>query len=204
MSIQSEPTSKPFGYQPALDGSRAVAVLLVMVAHALPFSPNTELLRTFRGANAGVMVFFVLSGFLITSLLIQEWRASGSISLGKFYARRALRLLPALILVLLVFGAIFAAFGFKGRVPLNAIIATIFYVANWVRAYNLFPLGGLSHCWSLSIEEQFYLCWPLILICMLRARWSSTRIVGFLVAAILCSVVERLVLLFYLTVRKPL
>jgi peptidoglycan/LPS O-acetylase OafA/YrhL len=182
------------GYQAPLDGLRGVAVLLVMVGHASTSSPNAPLLPTFRGANAGVTIFFVLSGFLITSLLLQEAAARGSIRLDRFYARRALRLLPALALVVLVFGGLTRLLAVVPNAEPRASAAALFYAANWIRAYGLFDLGPLEHCWTLAIEEQFYLTWPLIVWALLRLRASGPAIVGLLAAAIGASVLARAVL----------
>jgi peptidoglycan/LPS O-acetylase OafA/YrhL len=124
-----------------------------------------------KGGYLGVEPFFVLSGFLITTLLVQEDRATGGIRLSSFYARRALRLLPAL--------AVFLAVAFVySRVNPHApevkdidrdLIATIAYVANWSLALkDGFQTLLLSHTWTLGIEEQFYLLWPLLLVVLLR------------------------------------
>ena len=146
------------GYVPALDGLRGVAVLAVMAVHfKVPFA---------RGGFLGVDIFFVLSGFLITSLLVSEWQRTGRISLKHFYARRALRLLPALGLLLAALSPV---------VPLLQIVATLAYLANWVIAFGALPMtsGPLGHTWSLSIEEQFYLLWPLCLVLLLGSRLPS-------------------------------
>lgn len=168
------------GYRPALDGVRAFAVLMVMAHHAgIPF---------FRGGSLGVDVFFVLSGLLITSLLAQEWNKTSTISLKKFYLRRVLRLLPALIVLLLAIEA-FSLFELRGprlRDMQQAILAVLFYVSNWFSIRRPDGLGPLSHAWSLSIEEQFYFFWPPALFALLFYRLRISRIVG--VIALLCVV----------------
>jgi peptidoglycan/LPS O-acetylase OafA/YrhL len=157
-----------FGYIPGLDGLRAVAVIGVMLYHGgAPFA---------AGGFLGIDVFFVLSGFLITSLLLGEWVHRMTIKLGQFWARRARRLLPAL-LVLLVAVALFARLVDPGRyasLRLDAL-AGLFYVANWhfiAMGTNYFdvtaPPSPLAHLWSLSIEEQFYLVWPPLALLVLR------------------------------------
>ena len=164
------------GYRPSLDGLRGVAVLVVMAHHAyVPF---------FRGGGVGVDIFFVLSGFLITSLLLEEWRRTQDISLRGFYIRRGLRLLPALFMLLLVLQA-YALLRMRGDAfweMEKAIGAVLGYFGNWVAALGLYDMRVLSHTWSLSIEEQFYFLWPIILLLMLRSRWKRTRILGALLS----------------------
>ncbi|HEU4671370.1 MAG TPA: acyltransferase family protein [Candidatus Limnocylindrales bacterium] len=146
-----------------LDGLRAIAVAAVVVYHlGLGAAP---------GGFFGVEVFFVISGFLITGLLLAEWRATGSISLPRFWARRARRLLPALFALLLGTRAV-AAIAYPGelaRLRTDAL-AAFGYVTNWylvVAQQPYFETVGrpspLLHLWSLAIEEQFYLVWPVVL-----------------------------------------
>jgi len=180
------------GYRPALDGVRAVAVIAVMAFHAG--------INHAYGGYYGVDVFFVLSGFLITSLLVAEFDHHRAIKLSRFYIRRARRLLPAVLMVLafvacyrLVYPGDIASRG-VGR----DLFATLFYVANWVTLAHQKTFTGvnmLSHTWSLSIEEQFYLCWPLILFLMLRSRLSRRAIAAITLLGFLASCVERVVLL---------
>ncbi|MCB0971945.1 MAG: acyltransferase, partial [Acidimicrobiales bacterium] len=143
----------------ALDGLRGLAVLGVLTYH----------LGHLRGGYLGVDLFFVLSGYLITSLLLAEQRATGRIDLRAFWARRIRRLLPALLVVVAAVGA-YAAVAAR-RVDLATIradgLATLVYLANWrtIAAgtsywdISLAP-SPLQHTWSLAIEEQFYLLWP--------------------------------------------
>jgi peptidoglycan/LPS O-acetylase OafA/YrhL len=140
------------------------------------------------GGYFGVDIFFVLSGFLITSLLLQEWARKDSIRLKDFYIRRALRLGPALIVYLLSL----AAFAFIFLRKENAheiyvgILLTLSYVSNWVIALKPdFPPGILAITWSLAVEEQFYLAWPLLLVTLLhlklKPRWILVALAfGFL------------------------
>jgi peptidoglycan/LPS O-acetylase OafA/YrhL len=137
-----------------------VAILAVMVYHS----------GLVRGGFLGVDVFFALSGFLITGLLADERARTGRIAFGKFYMRRALRLLPALLLVVAVCGGALLLLGpreLRG-LALAYMAAVLFYVANWAAIWGL-PLGLFSHTWSLAIEEQYYLLWPLLLGLLLRA-----------------------------------
>ena len=150
-------------YHPALDGLRALAVTSVIAYH---FG-----VAGVPGGFLGVDVFFVLSGYLITSLLTAEWSGSGRVSLGAFWGRRARRLFPALGITLIgvsVAAAFLDAPGQLGQVRSDAL-STLAYVANWhyiVASQNYFVRFGLPspllHTWSLAVEEQFYLVWPLI------------------------------------------
>ena len=151
-------------YQPSLDGLRAIAIAAVVLYHATDFTfPATGLL--------GVDLFFVLSGFLITSLLLDEHRRTGAVSLGSFYRRRAIRLLPAMFLLLGVF-VVVASFVGDMREAVVGAAAGLGYVMNHALATGhagLLP-DELTHLWSLSAEEQFYLVWPLVLLGFFRAR----------------------------------
>jgi len=133
-----------------------------------------------QGGYIGVDLFFVLSGFLITSLLLEEQRESGDISLRAFYARRALRLLPALVVMLAVMVGLSTwkqSPEEAARIRSSALI-TLGYAANWFSAFKAYPSWELSPTWSLSGEEQFYLLWPLFLLGLLRAGTSTKRIAG--------------------------
>jgi len=171
--------SGEMGYLPGLDGIRALAVLGVMLYHAdLPWMP---------GGFLGVDVFFVLSGFLITSLLLEEFARSGRIDFKRFYIRRARRLLPALLLMLAVVGAAVAFFYRDAAGAFRAdAIASLLYVNNWwyiVADQSYFEFIGrpplLKHLWSLAIEEQFYLVWPVVVLILLKfgktraVRWTA-------------------------------
>ena len=151
-----------------------------------------------RGGFLGVDIFFVLSGFLITTLLMDEWARTGRISLGKFYARRALRLLPALVvlvvacdLAVMVIARLYwpEVFGPVMLGMVYASVAALLYMANWV-VVSVQTLWILGHTWSLSIEEQFYLIWPLCLLALLR--WVRRR--GFILALLLLGISASLIL----------
>src|SRR6185437_9596718 len=153
---------------PALDGLRGLAVAAVVANH---FSP-----RQLRGGWLGVDIFFVLSGYLITTLLLDEHAAHGRLDLRAFYSRRIRRLLPALILLLLIVSAVTRAApntpGF-GDVRGDGASA-LAYFANWhfiavgASYFNAFAPSPLRHLWSLSIEEQFYIVWPILLLFVLK------------------------------------
>jgi len=158
------------GYRPALDGLRGVAIALVVAFHAFGWP---------RGGTLGVDLFFVLSGFLITALLLEEHETTGRIAIRSFYFRRARRLLPALAVLLasfLLVGIAAAAAGsFEPRIFVG-IGAAVTYSSNIVVAASPSTVpAGLVHLWSLAAEEQFYFVWPLVLILMLRI--GSVRIV---------------------------
>jgi peptidoglycan/LPS O-acetylase OafA/YrhL len=167
---------------PALDGLRAVAVLSVIGFHAVFFP---------LGGVLGVDVFFVLSGFLITALLLQESSTKGRISLSAFYRRRALRLLPALIAMLTAYLAAAAVLLGTHRWDLRHFWAAAraagigsSYVANVAAAYSDRLTGDLNHLWSLATEEQFYLVLPILLIVCLRLRLGPYRLIALLTAAL--------------------
>jgi peptidoglycan/LPS O-acetylase OafA/YrhL len=118
----------------------------------------------------GVQVFFVLSGFLITTLLVREFEGTRGIDLPAFYLRRALRLLPALFVFLAFCAVVSLPPSSPYRVQtLGAIPYAVFYSYNWVQALSNPPYGLVTHTWSLAIEEQFYLVWPLLLLLVIRA-----------------------------------
>ncbi len=153
-------------YLPHLDGLRAVAVGLVVGYHVL-----YGLRGPAPGAFIGVDLFFVLSGFLITSLLLAERLRSGRVSLSGFYRRRFWRLYPGLVLVCLVVVAVAPLLDTKDGV-LRGVVYALLYVASWAFAMDL-PQGVLGHAWSLSVEEHFYVVWPLVLLGVLR--WAGPR-----------------------------
>jgi peptidoglycan/LPS O-acetylase OafA/YrhL len=166
-------------HRPELDGLRGIAVLVVLASHARVLGVARE------GGGAGVTLFFVLSGYLITRLLAAEWAATTRLHLQVFYLRRALRLFPALGAVLI---AVVAGYGL-GLWPANrvdlaiALPAVMLYVGNWVAAAGA-NFGVLGHTWSLAVEEQFYLVWPLLLVVALPR--TSLRSLGIL--AVLAAV----------------
>ena len=153
-------------YVPALDGLRALAVMLVFLHHTHG--------QLFPGGWVGVDIFFVLSGYLITSILVGEHETTGVISLSRFYMRRACRLLPALFVVVCVAIAIAFWFHYNTRNTTIDAVAALLYLADY--GYVLMPAhwSFLGHTWSLSVEEQFYFIWPLLLIVLLK--WSKRRI----------------------------
>ncbi len=130
-----------------LDGFRAFAVGLVVANHTVPW---------LAGGGIGVSIFFVLSGYLITTLLLGEWEKTGRISRRKFYLRRALRLYPALLVMLAVTMAV-------GGVTLKAVLIAATFTSNLAMTFRLYSPDPYGHTWSLAVQEQFYLIWPLLL-----------------------------------------
>ena len=172
---------------PGLDGLRAIAVIGVLLYHAgVGWLP---------GGFLGVDLFFVISGFLITSLLLSEARTAGRVSLRQFYLRRARRLLPALFVmlaVLAVFMAIFAA-AELGQAR-GDIAAALGYVSNWwyvLHHRSYFIAAGrpspFQHLWSLAVEEQFYLIWPAVLVALMATRARLRWVTGVALAAAIGS-----------------
>jgi peptidoglycan/LPS O-acetylase OafA/YrhL len=184
-------------YVPALDGIRAVSIIGIMANH--------NGLGWASGGFISVNVFFVLSGFLITSLILKEWLRSGTLSLRRFWARRARRLLPALF-VLLVGIAVYAWFiaPTDTRSALRGdALSTLFYVGNWhqiIAGQSYFAQTStpspLLHTWTLAIEEQFYLVWPLVVLGVLKLFRSVRPLLVLTVVAAVGSAVE-MALLFH-------
>jgi peptidoglycan/LPS O-acetylase OafA/YrhL len=175
---------------PELDGLRGIAILAVIVHHQLtPF--------VMSGGFLGVDLFFVLSGFLITSLLLREFEKTGSISLKNFYMRRLLRLGPALALYLaatILVNHRTQAIEMARQMKLVAF--AVFYSTNWRMAFQWdSSLDPTAIIWSLSIEEQFYLLWPLVLFGCLALKLKRRFIAGGLVIVVLSVVAHRLLLL---------
>jgi peptidoglycan/LPS O-acetylase OafA/YrhL len=143
-------------YRPELDGVRAIAIGLVIFNHAAGDAIGWDLAR-FIGWS-GVTMFFVLSGYLITGLLIAEREQTGGIALRSFYERRVARLGPALLCVLAFVALTHWYPGWQ-----VGVLGAMTYTSNWLRVADI-DLGPLNHTWSLAVEEQFYLLWPMALI----------------------------------------
>jgi peptidoglycan/LPS O-acetylase OafA/YrhL len=166
------------GYLPQIDGLRALAILAVLLLHAS--------VTRFPGGWIGVHIFFVLSGYLITTLLLREWDKTGRIGLGRFYVRRVLRLVPAYWLVLLAFVLSYVLSAEPADRP---ALWREFWIAATYRTNFMFDQSPhLGFTWTLAMEEQFYLVWPLILVGLLTLGLSRRRIVVVTVG--LCLAVE--------------
>lgn len=173
-----------------LDGIRALAVVAVIAAHAH--------VSWLHGGGVGVDVFFVLSGYLITSLLLAEHEHTGRISLSRFWGRRVLRLLPALLLLLVVVNGIAVVkpwvFGPLGESGIAATPSVLFFFSNWLIVIQNGPaLGTFGPLWSLSVEDQFYLIWPVIVVCAFLLRRALRALVIGVVAVCLAVFVYRLI-----------
>jgi peptidoglycan/LPS O-acetylase OafA/YrhL len=177
------------GYQPALDGLRALSVIAVILYHAgIDWIP---------GGFIGVEVFFVVSGFLITSLMIDEQHVSGKVSLKQFWIRRARRLLPTLF-TMLIASLVAVTFFAKDSAPdfRQDVLPALGYFSNWWQIYfvdtpyfaaNSLPM--LRHLWSLAVEEQWYVLWPIAFVFVLGnkriPRWISAVVIGLLAAGVM-------------------
>ena len=181
------------GYVPSLDGLRALAVVAVILYHA-NFS-------WIRGGFIGVEVFFVVSGFLITSLLLEESEATGGVSLLQFWKRRARRLLPALFAMLITVSAWALLFSkYKVDQLRHDFLSAVFYVSNWGQIFfSDVPYFApkdpplLRHLWSLAVEEQWYLLWPIAFVAIMRirrnrAKAAQTLLISALVVMFLTAV----------------
>jgi peptidoglycan/LPS O-acetylase OafA/YrhL len=152
------------GHRPALDGVRGVAILMVLIDHL-------ALRGVTSAGGVGVTMFFTLSGFLITSLMLEEHDAMGRVSLRAFYRRRVLRLLPALLVFLQAMLIAWRFIGPGAATPVDVLLA-LSYFGNWFSAAG-FDLHGVAHTWSLAVEEQFYIAWPIVFV--LLSRRSALR-----------------------------
>jgi peptidoglycan/LPS O-acetylase OafA/YrhL len=183
---------RALGHVPALDGLRGIAIALVLSVHV-----GDELLP---GGRLGVDLFFVLSGFLITSLLVTEWHATNAISLRAFYRRRALRLFPALFMMLGVYVLVASALALSGRGDLGSSVTAAglgaVYAYNLAAGYFGFMSDGLGHLWSLGQEEQFYLLWPPVLLLALYSRSRPRLLIAGLWAFVLGLLAWRIWLVF--------
>lgn len=172
MSNKIFPT--PLGYVSSLDGLRAIAVFMVMLLHAH--------FQLGKGGGLGVDIFFALSGFLITTLLLEEYGKHNTISLSGFDIRRTFRLFPALYLMLFVVFvyAVFFSDGVSQNIIFRELLASSTYVYNISYMWNTESMI-LGHTWSLGVEEQFYFIWPLVLFLAIRFFSSRQLLVALLV-----------------------
>jgi peptidoglycan/LPS O-acetylase OafA/YrhL len=152
-----------------LDFLRAVAVLLVVVGH-ISEGAGKYIPLLGDASGIGVGIFFVISGFLINHLLMNEFERTGGLNIGSFYRRRCARLLPVFFLYVAVVVSVRIM---KGQpVPWDAVVAALFYFINYHQAWTGAESNIVSHCWSLAVEEQFYFLWPMILVLLMKARRS--------------------------------
>jgi len=169
-----------FAYVPSLDGIRAVSVGLVVASHLG--------LGSFVPGGLGVTIFFFISGFLITRQLLAERAGTGRVRIGAFYVRRALRLYPALLAMVAVGGALFAALG--GLITAGQVAAALLYYANYYFYGGGFETGlpdtfhPFSILWSLAVEEHFYLCFPLLVVLLADNRLRFCRLLAAAIVAV--------------------
>lgn len=205
MSAPSSTATPPAHFLPHVQGLRAIAVLLVVVYHFWP--------GRLSGGYIGVDIFFVISGYLITGQLVRELTRTGGIRLPAFWAKRARRLLPAAIVVLIFSTVITLVYLPLSSMPdsLREILASTFYVENWALATNAVNYlassdeSPVQHYWSLSLEEQFYILWPLLLLAAaaLGARFFAKRRFTFLTAVVLAVTVLSLLGSIVYTATNP-
>ena len=161
--------SQIFKYNPSLDGLRGIAVICVLLVHAS--------YGVISGGFLGVDLFFVLSGYLITAILQKEYGLSGTISYLNFYMKRILRLLPPLALCILMYIAYKLFVPNVGvENPLLIIYSSLFYFVNVIHESHL---GPMVHLWSLSVEEHFYLFWPVLVAGLLFKFSKKWRLSSF-------------------------
>lgn len=189
---------RSLGYRPALDGVRAVAIGLVLLNHTG--------LDLFEGGGNGVIVFFVLSGFLITKLMIEEWSRDGDVSIRNFYGRRAVRILPAPTVMLLTVlamswyitdspaqhGYVLREIGLSATYLMNMRPLFVDQIVVGGELYG----GFLGHMWSLAVEEQFYLIWPWAVVALALPARRSRRVIGTLAAIAVTVAVVRLAFMY--------
>lgn len=177
-------TTKRLAYAPGLDGLRAVACLAVIIYHLGWFHMT--------GGFLGVTVFFTLSGYLITSLLLDEFDATQTLDLRGFWRRRIHRIIPLFWTVSVICGLIGLATGSGlGRHTFDAMLASFGFAINWLMTRNPDFAGVLGANWSVAVEEQFYLAWPLILWLLLRTIRNRRLIASFITTAVAVLILHR-------------
>jgi peptidoglycan/LPS O-acetylase OafA/YrhL len=149
------PATTSLAYRPELDGIRGLGILAVIAEHINV--PSTTL-----AGLVGVNLFFVLSGFLITNILVHERAATGRLDLRRFYERRVRRLFPALVAMLVATGVVMVVLGQLSHY-IGPALVSLFYVSDIAKAAT-YDLGYVGHTWSLAMEEQFYLLWPAVVL----------------------------------------
>lgn len=164
------------GQIPSLDGLRAISILLVLLSHA---GVSAKIPGGF-----GVTIFFFLSGYLITTLLVREYFRFGTIGMRNFYLRRALRLTPPLLLTLLMAALLALVGAVGGQLELMTLLSQVFFFYNYFALYGGGSIDGLGILWSLSVEEHFYILWPSMFLLLMRGRIGLVHLTS-LIALIL-------------------
>ena len=167
----------------ALDGLRGIMTCFVFLSHV-----NYDV---FPGSIVYMDTFFIMSSFLITRLLLKDWERHGEIRFKEFYIRRMKRLFPALFVVVAATTAVTYFYWHRGIDQMLHVLAALFYFTNWIRAFDIPSDYYLGHTWSLSIEEQYYLLWPVILAACLKASWKEKGFNMLLIFVIVFTVIWR-------------
>jgi peptidoglycan/LPS O-acetylase OafA/YrhL len=178
---------RTLGHVPGLDGLRGLALLIVMAHHAVAVFYPAKYFSVFAGGLVAVEIFFVLSAFLITSLLLNEHRRVGHVRKANFYRRRALRLLPAVTVALAIHVVYASIANLDATAERRSVIGAVFYVTNWFEVSGASVSTGLGHWWTLAVEEQFYLLWPLVTAAVVaRFAWRrrAPAVIGLLIVAL--------------------
>jgi peptidoglycan/LPS O-acetylase OafA/YrhL len=194
---------------PALDGIRGIALATVVWHHmGLVYAHKRHAPALLRHSTQELAldVFFVLSGALITALLLVEYERTDTISLRSFYERRVRRIAPALLLTVVVSVALslvgYHANQFLGPHPWLTVVFVLLWLGNWLAAFSTGSLGWLSATWSLAVEEQFYLTWPWLLRRLLRRGVTTRRLLTILGAAVVACYVYTVIAMQFMNVNK--
>lgn len=171
------------GYIPSLDGFRAISIGIVFLGHSLRNLPIP--------GGLGVTIFFFISGYLITTLLIREFAKTGTFDFKGFYVRRLLRLMPPLLITMMIGSVLILSGWAEGSLDPLVLVSQVFFFYNYWDVHHVNDaISGLGILWSLSVEEHFYLIFPAIFLISLKNRWSSTWIVGFAVLMLVWRTVK--------------
>lgn len=194
MTTETGRTAAPVSltYVPQLDGLRGLAVILVVIYHAGYLTAGWGP-RPFPGGFIGVDLFFALSGFLITSGLVGQLERRGHINVGQFATRRIRRLVPALVFAVVGVAVLLPILGNKVDFDAlrNSVIGSVLFVSNWQQAAGWHYQFELTHTWSLAVEAQFYLVWPVVLIVVSALRVPRRVFAGIIVIAVVAVAVHR-------------
>ena len=197
----AQSVARSIGYIPEFDGIRGVALLIVLISHTAVLYRATRW-SAIPGGFLALDMFFVLSGFLITALLLREQAQTGSLNFQAFYRRRALRLLPALMVVLAAHWCYSILTDLPQELERATLLAVAFYYLNWKIAAGQEYVGAFGHLWSLSVEEQFYLVWPCVIAWGLRLRRRLQVVIIILLSAIAYVAIARGIM-FDLGIKWP-
>lgn len=170
---------------PTLDGIRAFAIVLVLAGHVLGSPPLPDVPPLRHLGDFGVRIFFVLSGFLITTLLLREHAQTGTISLRAFFTRRVFRIFPAFF----VFVGAMAILSALGAIDLPA--SDLVFAATYTMNFTTPESWWVGHLWSLAVEEQFYLLWPLAMMVVGKRRWVPTACIAVVLAPLVRAIAPR-------------